>query len=747
MVLCVVVLAAYMCLNTSGLSYRIEPCWYLDQRKLSGLGSFNMLPPVVTDLDGDGSKEVVLVTKDLQLKIINAEAPNGDHSEIYIPEEQYSARLSQLNVQKGKIPVALQTGYVSPYDADKERSQVVVVVREDWSVTCYDAQLNVLWEKAVAHKTHAMDTMADKFRIDEVAVMIAPISLKEGSSGVVIVGASMALRESDQDRGIEVEHEAGPSGDEEHPEMRARASLEHFSVYALDAATGHVLWLHDGLEMRPEDFVKSLPITALKLDRRDLQPRIHHAPGITDWTIFRQSLLLQLPHHWTNPSDAALKMAHFERRHVGARKASPGPGAGMAAGAGAVVKALFSSSSSSSSASSKAAAGAGKNKRGGGLLASHGRFTGIETPPLAATAVLPHDASEHTEHPNVLVAHTRNGLEVIALRTGAPMTSLALAKGRAYADVDGDGVVDTIVALESASDVHAQGYGSAFAHSSHTGAVQHCSIMVLSGLPAQSQLFNGSLCASRHSLQDPINKHSAARMLPERVAVAPPAVLRSLDPRTMVEAKLRDVVVAINTGIVTSFSGTGTFKWQLRGGPTWSLPEEAGADDDDAPASSRQQEEKSHARASLASLTPFDADALRVDEAGSHDNVYANLLLVGSRRLALVSRDGAFLATADMPAAPVASAVAGDFDSDGVTDVIIVTEDSVLGYRVEVNVSSRGLLLALGLLSSIALIVFVANIRVETAPVSGPASAPGVAVTKTKSVLTLLRSTEEHHLD
>lgn len=747
MVLCVVVLAAYMCLNTSGLSYRIEPCWYLDQRKLFGQGSFNMLPPVVTDLDGDGSKEVVLITKDLQLKIINAEAPNGDHSEIYIPEEQYSARLSQLNLQKGKIPVALQTGYVSPYDADKERSQVVVVVREDWSVTCYDAQLNVLWEKAVAHKTHAMDAMADKFRIDEVAVMIVPISLKEGSAGVVIVGASMALRESDRDRGIEVEHEAGPSGDEEHPEMRARASLEHFSIYALDAATGHVLWLHDGLEMRPEDFVKSLPVTALKLDRRDLQPRIHHAPGITDWTIFRQSLLLQLPHHWANPSDAALKMAHFERRHVGARKAFPAPGASVVAGVGAAVKAFFPSSSSSSSSLSGKAAVAGLSRRVGGLLASHGRFTGIETPPLAATAVLPHDASEHTEHPNVLVAHTRNGLEVVALRTGVPMTSLALAKGRAYADVDGDGVVDTIVALESASDVHAQGYGSAFAHASHTGTVQHCSIMVLSGLPAQSQLFNGSLCASRHSLQDPINKHSAARMLPERVAVAPPAVLRSLDPRTMAEAKVRDVVVAINTGIVTSFSGSGTFKWQLRGGPTWSLPEEAGADDDDARSSSRQQQEKGHAKTSLASLTPFDADALRVDETGSHDTVYANLLLVGSRRLALVSRDGAFLATADMPAVPVASAVAGDFDSDGVTDVIIVTEDSVLGYRVEVSVSSRGLLLALGLLSSVALVVFVANIRVETAPVSGLTSAPGNAVAKSKSVLTLLRSTEEHHLD
>ena len=57
----------------------------------------------------------------------------------------------------------------------------------------------------------------------------------------------------------------------------------------------------------------------------------------------------------------------------------------------------------------------------------------MESPPLSLDATLPHDASEHTEHPNVIVAHTKHGVEVIALRTGLPITALALPAGKSFA--------------------------------------------------------------------------------------------------------------------------------------------------------------------------------------------------------------------------------------------------------------------------------------------------------------------------
>lgn len=619
--------------------------------------------------------------------------------------------------------MAFKTGYVTPYNETRERMQVIVVVREDWTVSCYDANLNLLWEKAVAHKAHEMDTMIDKFRIDEVAVMIAPVSVKEGSLGVVVVGASMALRDAEAHRDVKVEHEEDSlgSGDEEHPDMHARAALEHFSVYALDAASGHVLWLHDGLEMRPEEFVKSLPMNALKLDRRDLQPQIHHAPGISDWTIFRQSLMSQLPHGWQTSRDTSLKMAHFERRHLGARTATIGRG-GSASGAGNKGAAGAGGNGGGSRANGGSSGGGGgtgdkaAKRRPGHLLSGGGRFTGVETPPLSNSAILPHDAAEHTDHPNVLVAHTKNGLEVIALKTGMPMTSLALSHGSTYADVDGDGVVDAILVLEKTEDVQTHGY--AFAHEG--GEIQHCSLMVVSGLPAQSQLFNGSICANRHSLNDPLSNGRGRSLgrsrLPDEIQATSPAILRTLDPKTLAESKLRDIVIAVNTGLVTCYSGTGAFKWQLKSAPTWDLGLE-----------------------NFASSLPFDADSMRVDDLGTEDSVHAHVLVMGDGQLSLISREGAFLTSAEIPARPVGYPVIGDFDSDGITDVIVVTEDSILGFRLEVFASSRGLLIALILLASIAFIVFVANIRIDTTAVDPkhPAAA------KKRQILSLARSTEE----
>ena len=109
--LCIVAIAIYISLNNTGLSYSLEPSWYLHQERrlsspsgaeggLAGYSSYTMLPPIITDLDGDGSKEIVVITRDLQLKILNAEAPNNVHTEVFVPEELFSRRLSSLNVQK-----------------------------------------------------------------------------------------------------------------------------------------------------------------------------------------------------------------------------------------------------------------------------------------------------------------------------------------------------------------------------------------------------------------------------------------------------------------------------------------------------------------------------------------------------------------------------------------------------------------------------------------------------------------------
>ena len=163
-----------------------------------------------------------------------------------------------------------------------------------------------------------------------------------------------------------------------------------------------------------------------------------------------------------------MRLAHFQRKHVGSDKHFSGKKGGKRQAANAVVT------------------GKGKGKAGQPAQL----FTGVEAPPLSRSATLPHDAAEHTEYPNVVVAHTQTGVEVVALKSGAPVTSIALNKGHLFSDLNGDGVVDEVLVLgnkDSVSEV-----GKEFAHDG--GALSHCSIMVLSGLPAHSQLFNGTVC-------------------------------------------------------------------------------------------------------------------------------------------------------------------------------------------------------------------------------------------------------------
>jgi hypothetical protein len=44
---------------------------------------------------------------------------------------------------------------------------------------------------------------------------------------------------------------------------------------------------------------------------------------------------------------------------------------------------------------------------------------------------------------------------------------------------------------------------------------------------------------------------------------------------------------------------------------------------------------------------------------------------MGDAAVSLMSRDGDILASADIPQKPISRPIIGDFDSDGVTDVII----------------------------------------------------------------------------
>lgn len=295
LIIFIILLAAYISFDSNGYQYFLSPTWYVNDKKSSTTKYFHKLRPIITDIDGDGTNEVILITSSLEIQILKTSSKS---STIFQPPIVAKKRLTNLKLTKGKAPIGLKVGYIDEYNETGFRRQVIAVVTEDLTVRLFNHQLDLIWEKVIAHNTLDMGKNTGFFDNRELAVFIFPGHIRN-STGSVIVGFS----ESELTSLSDVKSEEGMndrrslSATDEHPEMSIRANLEHFNVYALDAKTGHVVWRHTGQDEKSEQ-TKSLPRLALKLEIDDvlLKPHHGHGHGYSHWTVFRDSLLSELPH-------------------------------------------------------------------------------------------------------------------------------------------------------------------------------------------------------------------------------------------------------------------------------------------------------------------------------------------------------------------------------------------------------------------------------------------------------------------
>lgn len=282
----------------------------------------------------------------------------------------------------------------------------------------------------------------------------------------------------------------------------------------------------------------------------------------------------------------------------------------------------------------------------------------------------PHDEAEHLANPNVVLAHTEHGIEAVTLHSGRPVFSLPLPRGGLYADVNGDSLVDHLSVVERPglhSGVSGDGDGEhAPLSTAHlVGAAAHaptkghamlppCSAVALSGVPPREQLFNGSLCDDHGSffgLNDPRRLSRQRKMdHAEPVRAATPVMLHrpELFGRVVAQQALQDgspvqhdTVFAVNRGIVSSYSSTGTLLWQVRNAPKWG----------------------DGANGYLLRL-PQDQE----------------VLVAGEDRLMLLSATGAVLAESPIPQTPRRRPILGDFDGDGAADVLVVSDGALWGF-------------------------------------------------------------------
>ena len=174
----------------------------------------SMSPPVVADLDGDGTPEVVMATTDGRLLLLSAvedaarpesvgDGVLGLASWRRLPVLRSVSLRTHTGLAAGRRSMALCTGMLrSSADASGRRRQIVVAVTEDRTVLAFDHELRPLWEHSIG-RTSAGAAAASA---GEVTVAVVPHPRYTGDVGAVLVAG--------------------------HAQQRARASCGHSRVGA-----------------------------------------------------------------------------------------------------------------------------------------------------------------------------------------------------------------------------------------------------------------------------------------------------------------------------------------------------------------------------------------------------------------------------------------------------------------------------------------------------------------------------------
>eukprot|EP00898_Chlorokybus_atmophyticus_P005991 jgi/Chlat1/6393/Chrsp44S05841 len=625
-------------------------------------------PPVVADLNGDGRLEVLLATHDAKLLVLDPAAPADPDADTFA-QAKVLAQVSLLpsapsgapvRFLPGRRAIALATGHLDPPPSPSagntpRRKRVIVVVTTGWQIMCYDHNLQLVWETSVKAE------WPDGAHWKEVTVLINSHRMHAGDRGVVIIGGamkvdpqvgiptshtftsfllllgSMSMRPFTQGAEARWEDEEDPLEEElaweQSEELHARsaddkAPLEdiklaegkerHFSYYAFAGGTGELRWRHESTDFVRDHSAMSeelLPQHNYKLDATALNGK-HF--GEVECREYRDAVLAVMPHKWDDIHDTRFRLAHFQktRKKVVAKQGVSPPPKPIHGHDNALAQGI------------KKVVGAAKGSKGGR------RAELLSKPEKGSNGDGNNgQAHNHVDHntPNVLVAHLQEGIEAVHLFTGRTVCQLHLPHPGVHADINGDGVLDHVQAVDS--------HGSSDGQESHHRLLRRCWAVATSGVPVREQLFNGSICrmASR-TIERMFARNVFGDDSERGIAVAPPVLL----PR-------RHIRHGHHTFDSLFFNSFGEYI----AGPSW-------------PAS--KPGTTHHV------VPTLEAFSLR-------SNAVADIVLVaGESRAILLSASGEQLTSFELESAPVERLVRADFTGDGFNDIILVGADGVYGY-------------------------------------------------------------------
>ncbi|KAL8168019.1 hypothetical protein V2J09_009518 [Rumex salicifolius] len=622
-----------------------EAWFHLSDEYLIKYEAERLPPPIVADMNGDGKKEVLVATYDAKIQVLQPHLSRADEG---FAEARVLAEVSLLpdkvRVMSGRRAVAMATGVIDrSYKQGQPLKQVLVVVTSGWSVMCFDHNLKKLWE------TNLQDDFPHHAHHLEVAISISNYTIRHGDTGLIMVGGRMEIQphiymdpfeEIEMEERIAEEHRRSAT-EKEKIDNSGAMDLRHFAMYAFAGKTGQLRWKkEEEVQPQPSDASMLIPQHNYKLDVHALNSR---HPGEFECREFRESVLGVMPHHWDRREDTSFQLAHF-RRHK--RK---------------TVKKLSGKNNNYPFHKPEENHPPGKDdsKKISKMIGKAAKYAN-SAKTKKTMAYIP-TITNHTQLwwvPNVVVVHEKEGIEAFHLATGRTVCKLHLEEGGLHADINGDGVLDHVQV------VGANGFeGKVISGSMEL--LRPCWAIATSGVPVREQLFNASIC--HHS---PFNlfHHADFRTfgrVPDvsSLEVATPILIPKSDGHKHHKGSHGDVIFLTNRGEVTSYSPSvhgheAIWQWQILTGATWSnLPSPSGMMESSKVAPT---------------LKPF---SLRVH----HDNQQM-ILAGGDQEAVVLSPSGSILATIDLPAPPTHVLVCDDFSNDGLTDVVVVTQNGVYGF-------------------------------------------------------------------
>ncbi|KAG5241169.1 FG-GAP REPEAT-CONTAINING PROTEIN [Salix purpurea] len=602
-------------------------------------------PPIVSDLNGDGKKEILVATHDAKIQVLEPHSRRVDEG---FSEARLLTELSLLpdktRVATGRRAVAMATGVIDRrYKEGQPLKQVLVVVTSGWSVMCFDHNLKKLWE------TNVQEDFLHSAHHREIAISITNYTLKHGDAGLVIIGGRMEMQPHNyldpfEEIGMaekNAEQHRRSAGEKEPSENNGTVNLRHFALYAFAGRTGAIRWTRKNENIEPSSDAASqlIPQHNYKLDVHALNTR---HPGEFECREFRESILGVMPHHWDRREDTMLQLSHFRRHKRKPSKKSNGK----------------NSNYPFHKPEENHPPGKDTTKKISNLIGKAAKYAS-STKSKKPSQYIP-TITNYTQLwwvPNVVVAHQKEGIEAVHLASGRTLCKLHLQEGGLHADINGDGVLDHVQAVG----------GNGAEKTVVSGAMevlQPCWAVATSGVPVREQLFNASIC--HHS---PFNlfqhgdfSRNFGRADVSSLEVATPILIPRSDGHRHRKGSHGDVVFLTNRGEVTSYSPglhghDAVWQWQILTGATWSnLPSPSGMMEGGM-------------------VVP----TLRAFSLRAHDSQQM-ILAAGDQEAAVISPGGSVQTSFDLPAPPTHALICEDFTNDGLVDVIVVTSNGVYGF-------------------------------------------------------------------